>query len=66
MRQKAWTLSTIMVIKLALDECDLKGETMGQGDNQVIHLQLTREQQTRPHYFIFHYYCLTVWTTSLT
>lgn len=35
MRQKAWTLSTIMIIKLALDQCFLKGETMGQENNQV-------------------------------
>ncbi|KAJ2940820.1 hypothetical protein O0L34_g10069 [Tuta absoluta] len=48
MRQKAWTISTIMIIKLALRECDISGETMGQGDNQVIHISLTKEQQSNP------------------
>lgn len=52
MRQKAWTITTIMVIKLALDDCNLSGETMGQGDNQVIHLRLTKQQQSDPNYHI--------------
>ena len=39
-RQKAWT-TTIMIIKLALEDCNLEGETMEQGDNQVINLKLT-------------------------
>lgn len=52
MRQKAWTLSTIMIIKLALAECNIQGETMGQGDNQVIHINLTKEQQVAPRKYI--------------
>ncbi|UHK03222.1 MAG: RNA-dependent RNA polymerase [Hangzhou zicrona caerulea xinmovirus 1] len=52
MRQKAWTVTTIMIIKLALEECNLIGNIMGQGDNQVVHLQLNVEQQSRPHFYI--------------
>lgn len=52
MRQKAWTITTIMIIKLALRECSLEGETMGQGDNQVIHLRLTPEQESDPKKYI--------------
>lgn len=39
-RQKAWTLTTIMIIKIALEECNIKGEVTGQGDNQVIRVRL--------------------------
>lgn len=52
MRQKAWTLVTIMIIKLALDDCNLTGNTMGQGDNQVVHLKLNKQQQSDPNYYI--------------
>lgn len=48
MRQKAWTITTIMIIKLALEQCSLQGETMGQGDNQVIHLTLNKTQMADP------------------
>lgn len=48
MRQKAWTVSTIMIIKLALEECHIEGETMGQGDNQVIHIRLDETQKLNP------------------
>lgn len=52
MRQKAWTLTTIMIIKIALEECNIHGEVMGQGDNQIIHIRLSTEQQGRPHFYI--------------
>ncbi|UHK03305.1 MAG: RNA-dependent RNA polymerase [Guiyang xinmovirus 1] len=48
MRQKAWTITTIMIIKIALDQNKLKGDIMGQGDNQVIHLYLDMEQNFNP------------------
>ncbi|XP_039750770.1 uncharacterized protein LOC120626998 [Pararge aegeria] len=52
MRQKAWTLTTIMIIKIALEECNIQGEVMGQGDNQIIHIRLNLEQQGQPHFYI--------------
>ncbi|XP_045539875.1 uncharacterized protein LOC123722369 [Papilio machaon] len=52
MRQKAWTLTTIMIIKIALEECNIQGEVMGQGDNQIIHIRLNTEQQSQPHFYI--------------
>ncbi|XP_050669012.1 uncharacterized protein LOC126968197 [Leptidea sinapis] len=52
MRQKAWTLTTIMIIKIASEECNIQGEIMGQGDNQVIHVKLNQEQQGQPHFYI--------------
>nr|QMP82287.1 RNA-dependent RNA polymerase [Lepidopteran anphe-related virus OKIAV50] len=52
MRQKAWTLTTIMIIKIALEECNIQGEIMGQGDNQIIHIRLNQEQQGQPHFYI--------------
>lgn len=48
MRQKAWTITTIMLIKIALDETQTEGTTMGQGDNQVIHVKLTNDQNRDP------------------
>ncbi|CAD7091699.1 unnamed protein product [Hermetia illucens] len=45
MRQKCWTTTTIMIIKLALSEHNLKGDIMGQGDNQVVHLTLDKDQE---------------------
>lgn len=52
MRQKAWTVSTIMILKLALEECAITGELMGQGDNQIVHIKLTKEQEIRSTRYI--------------
>lgn len=52
MRQKAWTISTIMIIKLALEECHIQGETTGQGDNQMIHIKLSGDQVSDPKRYI--------------
>lgn len=52
LRQKAWTISTIVLIKIALSECNIVGETMGQGDNQVTHIKLSEYQQSDPNKYI--------------
>lgn len=48
MRQKAWTITTIMIIKLSLNQTNIKGNIMGQGDNQVIHVEFNDEQNYCP------------------
>lgn len=47
MCQKLWTLINIGTIRLVADSMGLKATVMGQGDNQVVLLQLTREQSRR-------------------
>ncbi|QNS17450.1 RNA-dependent RNA polymerase [Serbia mononega-like virus 1] len=39
MQQKKWTHITECLIQLTLEKCELSGEIMGQGDNQVILLK---------------------------
>lgn len=36
LQQKKWTHGAILLIKYVLEMCDIEGEIMGQGDNQVI------------------------------
>jgi hypothetical protein len=44
MRQKFWTLITIVLIKLAAEEIGITISIMGQGDNQVIIIRYTKDQ----------------------
>nr|QMP81799.1 RNA-dependent RNA polymerase [Hemipteran rhabdo-related virus OKIAV30] len=43
LRQKGWTLFTIILIELCADELDLSYELMGQGDNQVLKLNFSSD-----------------------
>lgn len=43
MQQKKWTHGAIILIKYVMEQCNLKGEIMGQGDNQVILLHFSRD-----------------------
>lgn len=36
MHQKKWTFVAIAAIKLAIEKCGIKAQSMGQGDNQII------------------------------
>lgn len=40
LRQKGWTLATILIILLAAYKCDTTASLLGQGDNQVIVLRI--------------------------
>lgn len=42
MKQKAWTHITSAVLKLALEELNLRGSVMGQGDNQIVIIHMSR------------------------
>lgn len=44
MRQKGWTITTMMLLYIALEQNDLEGDLLAQGDNQVIILRLTEDQ----------------------
>lgn len=56
LRQKGWTLITIMLISLAAETCGTTASLLGQGDNQVVLLKippedvLMRENQTERGY----------------
>ncbi|CAH0717083.1 unnamed protein product, partial [Brenthis ino] len=40
LRQKGWTLATILIILLAAHACDTTASLLGQGDNQIIVLRI--------------------------
>ncbi|CAG5000775.1 unnamed protein product [Parnassius apollo] len=47
LRQKGWTLATILIILLAAHRCDTTASLLGQGDNQVIVLRIPSKQYLR-------------------
>ncbi|CAG5001726.1 unnamed protein product [Parnassius apollo] len=44
LRQKGWTLATILIILLAAHRCDTTASLLGQGDNQVIVLRIPSQR----------------------
>lgn len=36
LRQKGWTLWTVVILKYIMSKCNIKAQLMGQGDNQVL------------------------------
>ncbi|QPB73983.1 RdRp [hymenopteran rhabdo-related virus 24] len=36
LRQKGWTLWTVIILKYAMERCNIQAQLMGQGDNQVL------------------------------
>nr|WPR18824.1 MAG: RNA-dependent RNA polymerase [Rhabdoviridae-like virus 2] len=36
LRQKGWTLWTVVILKYIIEQCNIKAQLMGQGDNQVL------------------------------
>jgi len=47
MGQKIWTLFAQLLIRFSMVLCGLRGSIIGQGDNQVIVLRLTKDQSLR-------------------
>lgn len=41
MKQKAWTHITSTVLKLSMEDLELRRNVMGQGDNQIVILHLS-------------------------
>jgi len=48
MGQKIWTLVAQLLMRYSIVLCGLRGSIIGQGDNQVIVLRLTKDQSVRP------------------
>ncbi|CAG5001692.1 unnamed protein product [Parnassius apollo] len=44
LRQKRWTLATILIVLLAAHRCDTTASLLGQGDNQVIVLRIPSQR----------------------
>ncbi|CAG5001696.1 unnamed protein product [Parnassius apollo] len=44
LRQKGWTLATILIVLLAAHRCDTTASLLGQGDNQVIVLRIPSQR----------------------
>lgn len=49
LRQKGWTLITIMLIQLAAEICSTTASLLGQGDNQVVLLKIPSEYDSMRH-----------------
>ncbi|CAG5001741.1 unnamed protein product [Parnassius apollo] len=51
LRQKGWTLATILIILLAAHRCDTTASLLGQGDNQVIVLRIPSQRYLQERKF---------------